>query len=53
MKKHNGIIGDRLLVFFMILIVVVTLYPFLNVLAKSLNDPLDTVKGGITIVGEL
>lgn len=49
MKKHNGIIGDRLLVFFMILIVVVTLYPFLNVLAKSLNDPLDTVKGGITI----
>jgi putative aldouronate transport system permease protein len=49
MKKHNGIIGDRLLVFFMILIVVVTVYPFLNVLAKSLNDPLDTVKGGITI----
>jgi putative aldouronate transport system permease protein len=49
MKKHNSIIGDRLLVFFMILIVVVTLYPFLNVLAKSLNDPLDTVKGGITI----
>ena len=49
MKKHNGIIGDRLLVFFMILIVVVTLYPFLNVLVKSLNDPLDTVKGGITI----
>lgn len=35
--------------FIMILIVIVTLYPFLNVLAKSLNDPIDTVRGGITI----
>jgi putative aldouronate transport system permease protein len=28
---------------------VVTLYPFLNVLAISLNDTVDTVRGGITI----
>jgi len=33
----------------MLLIVVLTLYPFLNVLALSLNDSLDTVKGGIHI----
>lgn len=49
MKKHNSIVTDRLLVFLMLIIVVITLYPFLNVLAKSLNDPIDTVKGGITI----
>lgn len=46
-KKYT--ITDRFLVIFMIFIVVITLYPFLNVLAKSLNDPIDTVKGGITI----
>lgn len=33
----------------MVLLGVMTLYPFLNVLAISLNDSLDTVKGGITI----
>jgi putative aldouronate transport system permease protein len=33
----------------MIFVVIVTLYPFLNILAKSLNDPIDTVKGGITV----
>lgn len=32
---------------FMILAFVITLYPFLNVLAISLNDSMDTVKGGI------
>ena len=31
----------------MVLIGVITLYPFLNVLAISFNDALDTVKGGI------
>jgi len=34
---------------FMILLSVVTLYPFLNVLAISFNNSVDTVKGGITI----
>lgn len=33
----------------MILLAIVTLYPFLNVLAISLNDTVDTVRGGITI----
>ncbi len=33
----------------MILLVIITLYPFLYVLAVSLNDPFDTIKGGITI----
>lgn len=31
------------------MITVVTLYPFLNVLAISFNDSVDTVRGGITI----
>lgn len=35
---------------FMIILTIVTLYPFLNVLAISLNDSIDTVKGGITIL---
>ncbi|MCL6604517.1 MAG: carbohydrate ABC transporter permease [Paenibacillus sp.] len=30
-------------------VVLVTLYPFLNVLAISLNDSIDSVRGGITI----
>ena len=37
--------------FFMILVVVVMLYPFLNVLAIALNDSTDTVRGGIYIWG--
>ncbi|MDK2809763.1 MAG: putative aldouronate transport system permease protein [Petroclostridium sp.] len=31
----------------MIFVFVITLYPFLNILAISLNDSIDTVKGGI------
>jgi putative aldouronate transport system permease protein len=34
----------------MLIVVVATLYPFLNVLAVSFNDSLDTVKGGIYIL---
>lgn len=33
----------------MIVVTVLTIYPFLNVLAVSLNDSVDTVRGGITI----
>lgn len=33
----------------MIVVLIVTLYPFLNVLAISLNDSTDTVRGGIHI----
>lgn len=45
--------GDRIFNIFniilMSIIMIVTLYPFLNVLAISLNDSVDTVRGGITI----
>jgi putative aldouronate transport system permease protein len=41
--------GDVLILVFMIYVVVITLYPFLNVVAISFNDPIDTVKGGIAI----
>src|SRR5665647_661679 len=34
---------------FMTLLVVVTLYPFLNTLAISFNDAADTLKGGIYV----
>ena len=46
--KKNYI--DVIILVYMILVVIVTLYPFLNVTAKSFNDPLDTVKGGIHIL---
>jgi putative aldouronate transport system permease protein len=41
---------DVILYLFMIYVMVITLYPFLNVLAISLNDSLDTVKGGIYLI---
>lgn len=36
-------------IIFMMLILIVTVYPFLNVLAISLNDSVDTVRGGVSI----
>lgn len=42
-------IFDIVIVIIMIFIIIVTLYPFLNVLAISLNNATDTVKGGIHI----
>lgn len=41
---------DIMLIVIMIVIAIVTVYPFLNVLAISLNDAADTVKGGIHIL---
>ena len=35
---------------FMIFIVVVTLFPYLNILAKAFNEGADTAKGGITLL---
>ena len=46
-KKMTAL--DNIIMVFMIFIIVITLYPFLNVTAKSFNDPIDTVKGGIHI----
>ena len=36
-------------ILFMIFIIVVTLFPYLNVLAKALNDGQDSMRGGITL----
>lgn len=44
-KRENGIIFDIFLYAFMTYVMIITLYPFLNVLAISLNDSIDTVKG--------
>lgn len=50
-QRHT--IGDKLfnifLYVFMVMMAAITLYPFLNVLAISLNDSVDAVRGGIHI----
>ncbi|WP_407945762.1 carbohydrate ABC transporter permease [Paenibacillus puerhi] len=45
--QWKDIVFDSFLYLFMIAVGVVTLYPFWNVLAISLNDATDTVRGGI------
>ena len=47
--KNRKNIVDIVILFLMYFIIIVTLYPFLNIIAKSFNDPIDTVKGGITV----
>lgn len=42
-------IFDTFVYVFMAIVAIVTLYPFLNVLAISFNDSVDTVRGGLTI----
>ncbi|MBP1963116.1 putative aldouronate transport system permease protein [Paenibacillus aceris] len=50
-KRRDSRIGDRIFDFsnnvFMIMLIVVTLYPFINTLAISLNDANDSIRGGI------
>ncbi|HIW34768.1 MAG TPA: carbohydrate ABC transporter permease [Candidatus Paenibacillus intestinavium] len=52
-KLTKTSIGDKVFetvnVVIMLFAGIITLYPFLNVLAISLNDSVDTVRGGITI----
>ncbi|MDQ0059092.1 carbohydrate ABC transporter permease [Paenibacillus harenae] len=52
--KIQTSIGDRIFDIcnytFMILLMIVTLYPFINVLAVSLNDAQDSLKGGIYLL---
>lgn len=50
MKKRKITLFDVVLLLFMLVVVVVTLYPFLNILAISLNDATDTARGGIHIL---
>lgn len=42
-------LGNLLITVILLLVCVVTLYPFLNILAISLNDSQDSVRGGIYI----
>ncbi|WP_438446104.1 carbohydrate ABC transporter permease [Gorillibacterium sp. sgz5001074] len=48
-RSRSDRVFDIGLYVLMILVGIVTLYPFLNVLAISLNDSVDTVRGGITV----
>ncbi|MBO2942413.1 carbohydrate ABC transporter permease [Paenibacillus sp. F411] len=48
-KSWSDRLFDGFLYLYMIFIAIVTLYPFLNVLAISLNDSNDTIRGGIHI----
>lgn len=46
-KIHHGkkaTLFDYALIIYFIIMIVVTIYPFLNVLAISLNDPIDTMR---------
>jgi putative aldouronate transport system permease protein len=45
----GGLLGDVFIYLIMIFIVIITLYPFLNMLAISFNDALDGVLGGIRL----
>lgn len=52
-KAFNATRSDKIFdicnVIFMTIVLIATVYPFLNVLAISLNDSIDTVRGGIYI----
>lgn len=53
-SRRNLVWGDRVFDFcnilFMICLVIVTLYPFVNTLAVALNDANDAVRGGIYLI---
>lgn len=52
--KYKKSVGDRVFtvcnIVFMVLFVVITIYPILNTLALSFNDGIDAVRGGIHII---
>lgn len=51
-KMRNEGLGYRIFsvfnILFMLLLIMVTLFPYLNILAKALNDGTDSLRGGIT-----
>jgi putative aldouronate transport system permease protein len=53
-SRRNTLLGDRLFdicnIIFMLGLVVITLYPFINTLAVALNDANDAVRGGIYLL---
>lgn len=46
-KSRESLVFDTVLIIVMLLLTVVTVYPFLNILALSFNNAIDSVKGGI------
>ncbi|UOK61178.1 carbohydrate ABC transporter permease [Paenibacillus sp. OVF10] len=48
-KSPQDLIFDTFVYLFIGIVTIATLYPFLNVLAISFNDSVDTVRGGISI----
>lgn len=48
-KSWSDRIFDTVVYLIVLFVVVITVYPFLNVLAISLNDSIDSVRGGITV----
>ncbi len=48
-KTTDDIIFDTAKVFMLVFLIIVTLYPFLNILAISFNDAMDSIRGGVNI----
>lgn len=48
-KSASDVILELFVYLSLIIVTIATIYPFLNVLAISFNDSVDTVRGGITI----
>lgn len=46
-KAAGDVTFDAVTAFFLLLLVIITLYPFINTLAYSLNEPLDSLRGNI------
>lgn len=49
-RNKKDIFFDTLIAIFMVIFVIVTLYPIVNTLAVSFNDGLDTIRGGIYVL---
>ena len=47
--KTSDKVSEIVIMFILLLVTVITLYPFLNVLAIAFNESRDTLRGGITI----
>lgn len=47
--SERGTLLDIIIGIFMLIVIIVTLYPFLHVLAISFNSSVDTARGGLTI----
>jgi len=46
----DDIIFDSVKILLLLFLCIVTLYPFLNTLAIAFNEPMDTLRGGITLL---